>query len=43
MRAIEDVRVPRRRPPLSIEEAAKLGLGVRERDKIQWSKKTLEG
>jgi uncharacterized protein (DUF362 family) len=43
MKPIEEVRVPKRRPPNAMAEAAKLGLGVAERDKLQWGKKTLEG
>jgi uncharacterized protein (DUF362 family) len=43
LKPIEEVRLPRRRPPEFIGEAAKLGLGENDRQKIQWVKKTLEG
>jgi uncharacterized protein (DUF362 family) len=43
LKPLEEVRWPRRRPPDFIAEAAKLGLGENDRQKIQWVKKTLEG
>ena len=41
MKALEDVKFPRRRPPQSIAEAAALGLGIADKSKIEWLKKEL--